>query len=211
MGVGFRVARVASAQRREPGWSEVTFRSTDPPVTSLRPQDTDEARPNSLSSRYGKAAQPLHTDGAHLPEPPDFVLLLAEKTSEVSTLLWKCEIIHYQLPSYTDLLHGEFLVRNGSESFFRDLEGVLEGDEEIGRERERTVFTGETIHDGAEYEYDYDYPTFTLTIAADYFSCRHCHLVLDRSEFVEQAGLPAVFEVEGVEDSEYGEPDYGND
>jgi hypothetical protein len=101
------------------GWSEVTFRSADPPVTSLRPLDNGEARPNSLSSRYGKAVQPLHTDGAHLAEPPDFVLLLAEKTSEVPTLLWKCEIIHYQLPSYNDLLHGVFLVRNGSESFFR--------------------------------------------------------------------------------------------
>jgi Taurine catabolism dioxygenase TauD, TfdA family len=104
---------------RNLGWSEVAFRSTDPPVTSLRPLGKDEARPNSLSSRYGRAAQPLHTDGAHLAEPPDFVLLLAEKTSEVPTLLWKCEIIHYQLPSYTDLMHGVFLVRNGSESFFR--------------------------------------------------------------------------------------------
>jgi hypothetical protein len=101
------------------GWSEVTFRSSDPPVMSLRPLDNDEARPNSLSSRYGKAAQPLHTGGAHLTEPPDFVLLLAEKTSAVPTLLWRCKIIHYQLPSYTDLLHGVFLVRNGSESFFR--------------------------------------------------------------------------------------------
>jgi hypothetical protein len=90
-----------------------------------------------------------------------------------------------------------------------DLEGVLEGDEEISRERERTVFAGETIYDGAEY--DYDYPTFTLTIAADYFSCPHCHLVLDRLEFVDQAGLSAAFEVERVEDSEYREPDYGND
>jgi len=101
------------------GWSEVTFRSTDPPVTSLRPLDSGEAQPNSLSSRYGKAAQPLHTDGAHLAEPPDFVLLAAEKASKVATLLWRCEIIHYQLPSYNDLLHGVFLVRNGSESFFR--------------------------------------------------------------------------------------------
>lgn len=104
---------------RNLGWSEVTFRSTDPPVMSLQPLDAAEARPNSLSSRYGRGAQPFHTDGAHLLEPPDFVLLLAEKTSEVPTLLWKCEIIHYQLPSYTDLKHGVFLVHNGSESFFR--------------------------------------------------------------------------------------------
>ncbi|KAB8197654.1 hypothetical protein FH608_003735 [Nonomuraea phyllanthi] len=101
------------------GWSEVTFRGTDSPVTSLRPLDTTEAKPNSLSSRYGKGTQPLHTDGAHLPEPPDFVLLLAEKPSEVPTLLWKCRIIDYQRPSYNDLRHGVFLVNNGSESFFR--------------------------------------------------------------------------------------------
>jgi alpha-ketoglutarate-dependent taurine dioxygenase len=81
--------------------------------------DSGEARPNSLSSRYGKAAQPLHTDGAHLAEPPDFVLLLAEKASKVPTLLWKCQIIDYQVPSYNNLLHGVFLVRNGGESFFR--------------------------------------------------------------------------------------------
>jgi hypothetical protein len=90
-----------------------------------------------------------------------------------------------------------------------DQEGVLEGDEEINRERERTVFTGETIYDGAEY--DFDYPTFTLSIAADHFSCPRCHLVLNRFEFVEQAGLPTIFKVEGVDDSEYEEPDYGND
>lgn len=88
-------------------------------------------------------------------------------------------------------------------------EGVLEGDEEMDRQRELTGFTSETIDDEAEY--DFDYPTFTLSIAADHFSCPHCHLVLNRYEFVEQAGLPTTFEVEGVEDSEYDEPDYGND
>jgi hypothetical protein len=90
-----------------------------------------------------------------------------------------------------------------------DLEGVLEGEEELARDRERTVDAGETAY---EYEYDFDYPTFTLTIAADYFSCPNCHLVLNHIEFVEQAGLPASFEVEGVEDdTEFMEPDYGND
>jgi len=85
-------------------------------------------------------------------------------------------------------------------------EGVLEGEEEIAREPERTVDSGE----GA-YEYDLDYPTFTLTVAADYFSCPHCHLVLNGYEFVEQAGLPSTFDVEGVEDRDYVEPEYGND
>lgn len=100
------------------GWSEVTFRRADPPVTSLRPVDAGEAKSNSLSSRYGRGAQPLHTDGAHLLEPPDLVLLAAETTSAIPTLLWKRKIIHFQNRVSTDMRHGVFLVHNGSESFF---------------------------------------------------------------------------------------------
>ncbi|WP_061294177.1 hypothetical protein [Herbidospora cretacea] len=93
-----------------------------------------------------------------------------------------------------------------------DQEGLLEGDEELDRELEETVSTGESADDGAEFDFDFDYPTFTVTIAADYFSCPHCHLVLNRYELVEQAGLPTSFEVEGIEgDTEYDGPDYGND
>jgi hypothetical protein len=90
-----------------------------------------------------------------------------------------------------------------------ELDGVLEGDDEIERERERTVRVGETSYDPLEY--DYDHPTFTLTISADYFSCPNCHLILERLEYIEQAGLPVAFEIEEVEDSEYRESEYGND
>lgn len=52
------------------GWKEVPVRRGGPAISTLRPVDRTEAEPNSLSARYGKGAQPLHTDGAHLPEPP---------------------------------------------------------------------------------------------------------------------------------------------
>jgi Taurine catabolism dioxygenase TauD, TfdA family len=100
------------------GWSEIAIRRTDSPVTLLRPLDAGQAKPNSLSSRYGKGAQPLHTDGAHLREPPDLVLLSAEATSTIPTLLWKRRIIDFQRSPYNGMEHGIFLVENGAESFF---------------------------------------------------------------------------------------------
>jgi len=106
------------SEARRLGWGEVSFRRTDPPVISLRPLDAADAKPNSLSSRYGAAAQPLHTDGAHLLEPPDLVLLVAEETSAVPTLLWKRPSIGYRLSVTQDMEHGVFLVQHGPESFF---------------------------------------------------------------------------------------------
>lgn len=105
-------------EARRQAWSEIPTRTTDAPVASLRPIDATEAKPNSLSSRYGMGAQPLHTDGAHLSEPPDLVLLASDQTSTVPTLLWKRRIIHHQNYVNTDMRHGVFLVRNSGDSFF---------------------------------------------------------------------------------------------
>jgi alpha-ketoglutarate-dependent taurine dioxygenase len=44
-------------------------------VKDIRPQPAATANPNTLSSRYGKAAFPLHTEAAFLPTPPRFLLL----------------------------------------------------------------------------------------------------------------------------------------
>lgn len=49
----------------------------------------------------------------------------------------------------------------------------------------------------------------TVTVPSDYFSCSTCHLVLDRFELIEQAGLPESFEV--IDDDPTPEPEYGND
>lgn len=101
------------------GWSEVALRRQDPPVSTLRPLAPASARPNSLSARYGMGAQPLHTDGAHLREPPDLVLLACEATSSIPTLLWGRRIIDHQRIHAQGMNHGVFLVANGADSFFR--------------------------------------------------------------------------------------------
>ena len=49
----------------------------------------------------------------------------------------------------------------------------------------------------------------TITVPADYFSCPTCHLILDRYEVIEQAGLSTTFDVD--DDDPPDEPDYGND
>lgn len=58
-------------------------------IDALRPSPQAEAHPNSLSSRCGLGQQPLHTDGAHLEETPDVVLLWSEQSSDVPTRIWR--------------------------------------------------------------------------------------------------------------------------
>lgn len=58
-------------------------------------------------------------------------------------------------------------------------------------------------------EYDSGSVWATITVPADYFSCPTCHLVLDRFELIEQAGLPTTFDV--VDDDPPAEQEYGND
>jgi hypothetical protein len=49
-----------------------------------------------------------------------------------------------------------------------------------------------------------------IAVPAEHFSCSNCHLILDRYELIQQAGLPETFEV--VDDNpDLGEGEYGND
>ena len=95
------------------GWTAVPVRRGGPAVATLRPLDRADAAPNSLSARYGKGAQPLHSDGAHLPKPPDIVVLTCETTSTTPTLLWNQVI---GAPGF--VRHGVFLISSGNDSFF---------------------------------------------------------------------------------------------
>jgi hypothetical protein len=70
------------------GWAEVAVRRSDPPVAVLRPTDKAAAHPRSPSAQYGLGQQPLHTDGAHLADPPDVVVLASAHPSPTPTLLW---------------------------------------------------------------------------------------------------------------------------
>lgn len=101
------------------GWEEVSPRRGDPTVSILRPVSQMSAQPKSLSAIVGLGAQPLHTDGAHLPVPPDILVFSSEDTSTTPTLLWRPQVQpdRARIP-YIQARHGMFLVSAGRESFF---------------------------------------------------------------------------------------------
>ncbi|SDU25513.1 TauD/TfdA family dioxygenase [Jiangella alkaliphila] len=95
------------------------------PVTSRQGQDRQDvlhpitsadAPKRSLSAAYGRGAQPLHTDGAHLTAPPDIVILASTRRSTVATMLWR----HDRSTAgalHDDLSHGLFTVDDGKTHF----------------------------------------------------------------------------------------------
>lgn len=122
--VGWASAKGSLAQIRSDarmlGLTEVPVRRGGPPVTTLRPLSRAEAPANSLSAQYGTGVQPLHTDGAHLPQPPDLVFLVCERASVTHTLLWRPRRIEHQtvVTEPECARHGIFLVHSGGDSFF---------------------------------------------------------------------------------------------
>lgn len=81
-------------------------------VATLRPTERSQARTRTLSAVYGLAAQPLHTDGAHLRTPPDIVVLHAQQPNETPTVVWKLD---ERFPSA--LSSGVFTVRGNEGSY----------------------------------------------------------------------------------------------
>lgn len=57
------------------------------PSRPLRPHTVQDAPPRSLSAVYGLGAQPLHTDGAHLLDPPAIIVLHSEHPTETGTAI----------------------------------------------------------------------------------------------------------------------------
>ena len=109
------VRRQASAL----GWEEVSPRRGDPAVSVLRPVSQLEARPRSLSAKIGLGVQPLHTDGAHLPDPPDILVLISEESSSTPTLLLRPRANRgFSGGLFAAACHGMFLVNGGRDSFF---------------------------------------------------------------------------------------------
>lgn len=92
-------------------------RRTDPVLSILKPTESRFAHPRSLSATYGVGPQPLHTDGAHQIDPPDFLLLSSETRSAVATyLLPVCVGRHVDGP-IGELENGVFIVNNGRSTF----------------------------------------------------------------------------------------------
>lgn len=93
------------------------MRKGEETVSDLRPLSPEQAQPNSLSSRYGKGAQPLHTDGAHLERTPNFILMVSPQPNSTTTQLWKPTGWESLDPG--DIFdHGVFLVQDGRDGFF---------------------------------------------------------------------------------------------
>ena len=81
-------------------------------VSTLTPTTADRAHPASISATVGMGEQPLHTDGAHHRNVPDYVLMWSTKTSSTPTRIWN----PWQWIDPQDQ-HGMFVVRTGSETF----------------------------------------------------------------------------------------------
>ena len=77
-----------------------------------------------MSAVHGLEEQPLHTDGAHLERPPDWIALIVEKPNSTPTKLWRPRSGSRPVP-WEALVNGVFLVKNGSERF---LASIKEGD-----------------------------------------------------------------------------------
>lgn len=95
---------------RKTGWQPVALRQGDGVVTELRAVASSRAHPNSISSRTGMGAQPLHTDGAHLKKPPDLVALESGTSHRAATRLWVAG--GSDIP-WDDVRHGVFRVSDG--------------------------------------------------------------------------------------------------
>ena len=105
------------------GLVEIANRRGDAPLAVLRLVEEGAAHPRSLSAVYGLGQQPLHTDGAHQPDPPDFVVLVSSRPSATATRLWTAKTHHRRRrglasPPSAALDHGMFLVQNGRDSFY---------------------------------------------------------------------------------------------
>ncbi len=107
------------------GWKPIEIRRRDGGVTDLAPTAPEHAHSASHSARTGTRAQPLHTDGAHLRHPPQWVLLHAETPNATATRLRRLTTAPLAKPPAasvpTAALGGLFLVNSGSERFLTEL------------------------------------------------------------------------------------------
>ncbi len=97
----------------------------------LRPYSQSEAPRGSMSSLTGFAAQPIHTDGAHKPTPPRYILLRCLNPGESScpTVIWvlKWDTLERDWPA--NLARGGWLIRSSDQTRFygQVLERVARG------------------------------------------------------------------------------------
>jgi hypothetical protein len=119
-GAGSLVDLQLSATRL--GWRPVENRSGDKGSTRLTPTASEDATAPSMSAAYGLDEQPLHTDGAHLRQPPRWLVFHSSEGNLTPTLLWsllsplsnpKHPVV--MIPSFVSC--GVFLTSGGDERF----------------------------------------------------------------------------------------------
>ena len=94
-------------------------RSRNTGVELLVPAPKQSAPPSSLSAAHGQRVFPLHTDGAHWPHPPRFLVMMClinEECRPTTLLHWR-SAKKLLLNSYSRE-RATFLVRNGAKSFY---------------------------------------------------------------------------------------------
>ena len=95
----------------------------------LVPLAKAQAHPRSMSAVFGEGAFPFHTDLAHYPCPPRFVLLRAAQTDRIArpTLLHDSRRLPLTPTERQLLSHGPFLTRGWSPAVFfpQSLTGFL--------------------------------------------------------------------------------------
>jgi len=92
-------------------------------VETLTPMHQRQANCRSLSAKFGFGAFPLHTDGAHLPRPPRFVLLACVDAglTPVPTTLVHLRDVDLTSDTRAALETAIFVVRNGRHCFYSSI------------------------------------------------------------------------------------------
>lgn len=87
-------------------------------VDHLRPTSATAAKPKSLSALYDTGSFPWHTDGAHWPVPPRYLVLACAQASvnAAATIIWDA---HQSLALNSEAARqANFRVCNGAHSFY---------------------------------------------------------------------------------------------
>ena len=88
-------------------------------IELLEPALEQAAPPSSLSSTHGEYTFPLHTDGAHWPYPPRFLVMMCitnEQHRPTTLLRWRTA--QELMSNDYSRERATFLVRNGAKSFY---------------------------------------------------------------------------------------------
>lgn len=91
-------------------------------IEELKPNETGDAKSNSLSSRHGLGEFPLHTDCAFWPTPARYLLLRAATDSPSSpTRVVNSDWLRQSTKLYERALNALFKVQNGCQSFLTSM------------------------------------------------------------------------------------------